>query len=160
MKLIIKNIIGIFLIFALLPATSGVLVFHHICNSSHTHTISIFSKVKCDHHEETTGICEHCLKSIHSCSLDKNTHCVEYSEFLSIEADFLTTKKQLINVNQLFVPEKEFYHIQNISNIENNDENKKYIKKDIKRPVEKFIYFIIFNSQSKSNEETSKQILV
>ncbi|ROL58008.1 hypothetical protein D9V86_11990 [Bacteroidetes/Chlorobi group bacterium ChocPot_Mid] len=160
MNLLVKNIIGIFLILALLPATSGVMVFHHICNTSHTHTVSIFSKAKCDNHEETTGICEHCLKNIHSCTLEKNTHCIEYTEFLSIEADFVITDKQLIKVNKLILPEKEFYEIQFLCFHENNYGYNKYIQKDIKKPLENIISAIIFNSQFKSGEDTSELILV
>lgn len=154
-KLIVKNIISLLLILTLLPATSGIMIFHHICNTSHTHTVSLFTQSKCDHHEETTGVCEHCFKNLKSCSIENHTSCIEYSQFLSIDADFVASNKQLIKINESDLPVKNLFVIKFQDRTETLIIQQEYFKRDIKKPIENFISILIFHSQSKLVEDAS-----
>jgi len=150
----ILNIISIFLIMALLPATSGVALFHHICNANGTHSVSLYSETKCDHHEETTGVCEHCMKDIAGCSLDGNNSCIEYFDFLSIDADFVSSSKLILQPQEFDSPLKEQHELYSIL-FQDFKLTKDYFKQDIKLPVQNNISFIIFNSLNKSSDDTS-----
>ncbi|MFH1049661.1 MAG: hypothetical protein V1779_01880 [bacterium] len=150
----ILNIIGIILILTLLPATSGVAIFHHICNVEGTHNVSLYTETKCDHHEETTGVCEHCLKDTKSCTVEGQSHCIEYVEFLSIDADFLTSTKLFLQPVEFDLPIREQFDSYSQEILEENIKQD-YFKKDIKKPVFSEISFIKFKSQYKSSEKSS-----
>jgi hypothetical protein len=148
----ITNIISVILILTLLPATSGVALFHHICHASSTHHVSLFKEYKCDHHEETTGICEHCLKHINCCSLDAQNNCIKYIDYLSIDVDFVVSSKMLLQVSgfdmtfsKSFISHKQVYKEQIIAS--------QYFKKDIKKPIISNISNIILQSQNKSSDK-------
>jgi len=151
------NILSPILILVMLPATSGVSIFHHICHSEGTHMVSLYTESKCDHDEETTGVCEHCQKNIKSCSIDGFNNCIQYVDYLSIDADFLTSSKLIIQPDFLISNDLEIYKSAKSEN-KKQDIILQYFKLDIKNPIINEISFIIFKSQDKSSAKPSNSI--
>lgn len=148
------NILSVFLILTLLPATSGVSIFHHICNKEGTHSISIYAEMKCNKHEEETNVCEHCLKNSKSCPLVKESNCIEYVEFLAIDTDFISASKLVLQPVDFELPLiGHFTSALTKSKEKNNSEH--CIKQVFQKPVQYEISFIKFQSQNKSSEKST-----
>jgi len=153
----ISNLVSILLILTLLPATSGVSVFHHICNAKGTHSVSIYT-AKYHHQEVEQTDCEHCTNNINTCSYDNHTDCIAFVEFISIETDFLSSAKMLVQPHEsILLNSVRHFEINNV----NKDKNtlKEYFKQDIKKPVFSYISFITCKSQNKTSEKPSDSFI-
>ncbi len=153
----ILKLSSMFLILILLPASSGVAVFHHICNVEGTHNVSLFTETKCDHQEDISGICEKCTEHKNDCSFDEISNCQEYVEYITIDADYITPLKLLIEPTEIILPFKEI--LLTFLESEKDSYCSQYFKEDIKKPVISNITFLIHKSQYKTSEKPSDNII-
>ncbi|MFC2131279.1 hypothetical protein ACFLSQ_07580 [Bacteroidota bacterium] len=154
----ILNIISALLIVMILPASTGVSVFHHICGMEGTHSVSLYSESTCSaHHEEACACCED-AENNNTCSIDNHDHCLEYVEYISIDSDFISIDKQK---NQLAKFELSYESQINsvVSDLFGKQSDISYLKRDIKIPARQNISHIHLKSQYKNSEKPSDSFI-
>jgi len=155
MKIFTKYFVTIVTIFSLLPAISGITIYHHICSENHTHYVTIFHKTKCQHLQlhkqyQQNNCNNNCYSKNHSQQNYKSETkcCYEFTEFKNINADTIKTQNiensiksyisKILSLNELF---------------QNNTENKNnyniFIKENFTKKIIKYIHY-------QSNPKNSK----
>ena len=75
MRNYIKNIVAILMLVVLLPASSGIPIFHHICGFDGSHITSIFTSQKCEHEHGIESKCSECANETETqdqCTIDED----------------------------------------------------------------------------------------
>ncbi len=105
---IIKYIFTIGLICAILFATTGIEIYHHICIESGSHSTRIFQKANCEGHDQNY-FCKHC--HLNDCFVSdsnenqsiENNCCNEFSEYISIKSDIIKADDNKILIKNYII---------------------------------------------------------
>jgi hypothetical protein len=139
----VSNIVSILLILIMLPASSGVSVYHHICSMEGTHNISLYSETTC-HHEDDHSCCHSQEANKDGCSFENHDHCISFVEYFSIDNDYTSSSRQEIKLYEYFLPYE--IHSNNVNTEQERTLTGILYKKDFKLPVVKEISFILRHS--------------
>ncbi len=144
----------------ILPASTGVSVFHHICGMEGTHSISLYSASTPGkaHDEEACELCKKAEHNNNTSSIGNHDHCRKFVEFESLDSDYITIDKQKIQL-----PEFELLYRYKLNSAVNDLTGKQsdnsYIKRDIKTPARQEIFCILQKSQDKNSEKPSDSFI-
>lgn len=140
----------------ILPAFTGVSIYHHICGTEGIHNISIFQKTSCEHENEKSDYCEIPELTNNSCFVNNHGQCSEFVNYLAIDSEFMANDKWNLKPSELTMSFHSTLHSKIIERAAKNSVYKS-IRKNIESPLIAEISYIYLQSQQK-NSDTPENI--
>jgi hypothetical protein len=107
----LRKYIAILTSLLILQSTIGMVVYHHHCNTTEEHLISLFEKAECNHHaeliEESHSCCDHGSHSACNDVLMPNEElpeisgihcCIDYAQYYSSEVETTISIENIKNL--------------------------------------------------------------